>query len=335
MDGPSFEAEVLSVARALWPEAADSGPVMRQGRERDGEFETSEVTHLVECTIERTKSKAQEDSDKLRKRIAYLQGKNSSRLYKGWFVTLNEPTAEQRGVVERCPAPVQAISFREFRKRLVDADRYLTARLDYAFGSMRDPRTEGIHLDHGYVPLEFVDETETYKGVSDLLTEIRDGQRLVLLGDYGSGKSTTLSELFRRLRNAFVRHEHSRFPVVLNLRDHHGQTDPVEALERHARNIGYPSAFDLVRAWRAGYIDLFLDGFDEIAVVGWAGSGRHLKNIRFRSMELIRRFVQDSPTGIGLVVVGRGHYFDNAARTPTGSRRWHPASRIPRIRASR
>jgi hypothetical protein len=33
--------------------------------------------------------------------------------------------------------------------------------------------------------------------------------------------------------------------------------------ERHGRNIGFPNPSQLVRAWKAGYAVLLLDGFDE------------------------------------------------------------------------
>lgn len=311
MTGEEFEAEVLAIARAMWPEAASSGPVIRGGRERDGEFRTKEATYLIECTVERTKAKAEHDIEKLQKRLRYLRKGDPTGLYKAYFITEREPTADQRGIAEKAQEPLEALSFREFRKRLVDADRYLTARSDYAFGSMRDPRTADYRLSHSYVGLEFQSHDGESDRFEDLLAEVRGSGRLVLLGDYGAGKSTTLSELFRQLKKDFVRQKHSRFPVVLNLRDHHAQTDPAEALERHARTIGYGSAADLVRAWRAGYLDLLLDGFDEIAVVGWAGAGRELKNLRFRSMELIRRFVNETPSRSAVVIAGRAHYFDN------------------------
>lgn len=312
MKGEEFEAEVSSIARALWPQAEVSGPVMRQGRERDGEYETAEITHLVECTIERTKSKAEDDIEKLRKRIHYLRRGEPNHLYKGWFVTLHEPTADQRAVAEKATVPLEAISFREFRRKLVDAEAYLSARDDYPFGSVRDPRTNSYQLEHRYIALEFLDQESAPHALGDLLAKLKAGDRFILTGDFGAGKSTTLRELFRRLRSSFLKHEYPRFPVVLNLRDHHAQTDPTEALERHARRLGYSQASHLVRGWRAGYVDLLLDGFDEIAVGGWAGSARQLRDLRYRSMELIRGFIQNSPRHIGIVVAGRAHYFDNS-----------------------
>ncbi|MCA1754116.1 MAG: hypothetical protein LC641_05320 [Spirochaeta sp.] len=324
-DGPRFEAEVLRIARALWPSAEHSGPVIREGRERDGEFDTEEVTHLIECTIERKLSKAEEDIGKLRKRIASLRSRNPRKLVKGWFITLHEPTADQRGVAERAAEAVEAISFEQFRARLVDAQGYLQAREAYPFGSMRDPGTDSTQVSLTYVPVGMRDEKAHEYSLASVVEQVDKGSHLVILGEYGAGKSTTLRELFRRLVRQFRDKTSAKFPILLNLRDHHGQTDPVEAIERHARAVGYASPHQLVRAWRGGYVDLLLDGFDEIAVGGWAGGGKNLKDLRYRSMELVRRFLRDSPRGVGVVIAGRSHYFDalhelrSALRAPAGA----------------
>src|SRR5262249_34533442 len=125
--------------------------------------------------------------------------------------------------------------------------------------------------------------------------ELLDGRHVVLLGDFGAGKSATMREVYLQLATRFIAGKILQFPVLLNLRDHHGQTDPVEALERHARRVGFAPAEALVRAWRAGMVTLLLDGFDEIATAGWAGKTKRLQDLRYRSMELIRSFVRDTP----------------------------------------
>lgn len=101
-------------------------------------------------------------------------------------------------------------------------------------------------------------------------------------------------------------------PVHLNFRDHHGQVNPAEALERHARNIGFEPPSHLVKAWNAGYIILLLDGFDEFGTAGWSADAKQLRNMRYSSMQLVREFVRKSAGG-GIIIAGREHYFDNKA----------------------
>ncbi len=117
--------------------------------------------------------------------------------------------------------------------------------------------------------------------------------------------------MYFRLASKFRSGKSLVFPVVLNLREHHGQTDPIEALERHARRVGFDPPAALVRAWRAGFLVLLLDGFDEIATAGWAGKTKRLRDLRYRSMELVRRFLRDTHLSNGVLLAGRAHFFDN------------------------
>lgn len=230
---------------------------------------------------------------------------------KGWFITREEPTADQRGVAEkRRDRRVVAVSFDQFRSKLVDARMYIDLRQRYPYGSVRDPETGDTPDKLDYVALDLVRSDGTSYSIKTVLTEVQEGKRFVILGDYGAGKSSTMREVFVRVAARFWDNKTFTFPILLNLRDHHGQTDPTEALERHARRIGYSAPSHLVRAWRAGYVVLLLDGFDEIATAGWAGRTKTLKDLRYRSMELVREFVRQSPPSAAVLLSGRAHFFD-------------------------
>lgn len=123
----------------------------------------------------------------------------------------------------------------------------------------------------------------------------------------------SLREVHQSLRKKHFKDSLAPFPVSLNLRDHQGQKDTDEALRRHASKLGFESPTKLVRAWRAGHVHLLLDGFDEIAASGWRGRTPDLSRIRRGSVELVRRFVEETPTGAGLMITGRRHFFDSEA----------------------
>ncbi|CAA9347044.1 MAG: hypothetical protein AVDCRST_MAG68-3992 [uncultured Gemmatimonadetes bacterium] len=284
---------------------------MEDGRERDGIFESEEFVNLIECTVSPSKKKAEEDSEKLSRLIRKYEVKHPTKHVKGWFITLKEPTADQKTSVERRKERIVAISYDQFRSKLVDARTYLTLRAKHAFGSVRDPETGAAELVLDYVPLDILDREGGTYSVKVISEGLNLGGRFMLMGDYGAGKSSTMREIFHVSAKRFWDLKTLRFPVMLNLRDHHGQTDPSEALERHARKIGFSSPTHLVRAWRAGYAELMLDGFDEIATAGWAGRTKKLKVLRYRSMELIRSFVRESPATTGIIIAGREHFFDN------------------------
>jgi hypothetical protein len=312
-DERAFEDEVRRIARLLWPLAQYGGAAMREGRERDGVFETEEFVHIVECTVSKSKQKAVDDFLKIQALIRHTEAKYPQKFVKGWFVTRNEPTADQRAVFGKAKNRVVAVSFDQFRSKLVDGRTYLSLRKQYPFGSVRDPESGAAQTTLDYVPMDILDRSGGVLNIDSLAKRLLLGHRFVLLGDYGAGKSATVGELFHNLTSTFCSGDTLIFPVALNLRDHHGQLDPVEALERHARRIGFSPPESLVRAWRAGYVLILLDGFDEIATAGWAGKTKRLRDLRYRSMELIRHFLREGPTSTGFLAAGRAHFFDSAA----------------------
>jgi hypothetical protein len=267
-----FENEVRRIARQLWPTAQFSGAAVVEGRERDGVFETEECFHVLEATTSRRKEKAQTDVGKLVSLAQKFQRKTATKAVRCWFVTRNEPTAEQRKVVDKQRPLVTGLSFSQFQSLLIDSKAYLTTRDSYYFGSVRDPAT-GARTPS----VEFIDVVLSRVGsdamatTSELLASMQTGGRVVVLGDYGAGKSMTLRHLYHELRKAHLKGTTPQFPVFVNLRDHYGQSDPAELLERHARVIGFANPWHLVRAWRSGYVHLLLDGFDEITTLNIQG----------------------------------------------------------------
>jgi hypothetical protein len=312
-----FEDEVRRIARLLWPTAQYDGSAIEDGRERDGIFQTPDFVHVIECTVSRSKDKARDDTLKISRLIRKLTVKHQTKFVKGWFITHEEPTADQRSAVRETAAKeklqgaqVVAVSFDQFRSQLVDARSYLTQREHYPFGSVRDPSTGDPKYTPPYVPLDLIDRTGQTYDVDRICGELEAGETFVLLGDYGAGKSVTMRAIFFAAATRFWQNHTLKFPILLNLRDHHGQTDPVEALERHARRVGFDAPSSLVRAWRGGFAILLLDGFDEIAAAGWAGKTKTLRELRFRSMELVRAFHRESSKGTGIALSGRAHFFD-------------------------
>jgi len=305
-----FENEVRRIARLLWPSAEFGGAAMEDGRERDGVFEGNDFIHIIECTTSRAKKKAEDDYNKLDKLIRKLGPKHPTKFIKGWFITKNEPTADQRDVFKKNQGRIIPISYEQFRSKLVNSHSYLNLRKNYPFGSVRDPESGDAVTSLDYVDLDLLTQNSEIFSTRDLCEKITTGNRFLILGDYGAGKSATLREIHFLLARSHITGKSLQFPITINLRDHSGQTDPDEVLERHARKIGYPKPSDLVSAWRSGYAVLLLDGFDEIATAGWAGKTIRLRDLRYRSMEILRKFVKESPGESGLIIAGREHYFD-------------------------
>lgn len=315
VSGMDFEREVTKIARALWPNARIGGALVLDGRERDGVYVTEEAVHVVECTTLRTMEKAVNDIDKSVKLSRDLRRQYSDKPVQCWFITADEPTPDQRSVATKVKeVRVQAVSYDSFRARLINAQSYLSLRNEYAFGSARNLSDGSFKIDRSeYVELDLLRLTDSAlfstKGISEAALSGRMN-RIVLLGDYGAGKSMTLRELYLKIADAYSQGQTPKFPVYVNLRDHSGQQEPVEVLERHARRIGFDPVHHLVRAWRAGFAVLILDGFDELSTTGWVAFNRRLKDTRFSTVEAVRRFVRETPAEAPVIVAGRISYFD-------------------------
>lgn len=308
-----FEAEVLRISRALFaPENEFQGSTYIGTAERDGVFVGPDSVTIIECTVSRRKDKAEKDGKKLKEACLAMARQHPFKAIKGFFVTRDEPTADQRAVIKGFGPPLIACSFAQLRSQLVDSLRYLELREAYPFGSAREPSGGGHQELKPYVAVDPVESgTGEPFSVERVAQELGDGRSVLLYGDYGTGKSMFLRELYRRLAKNHRKHPFRPFPILLNLRDHQGQTLPVEALERHARLIGFPAPSQLVRAWRSGDVTIILDGFDEIATPGWIGKFSAMRDIRRRSVELVRRFCDESRSSTPVVLAGRAHFFDS------------------------
>jgi|SRR5665213_142656 len=270
-----FEQEVRRVARDLFPNAGGYSPVIIDGRERDGVFNDGETINILEATRDPRKLKAKQDFDKSCELKKELIKQYPDHNFKIWFITENDPTADQKAEADsartraRCPA--LAMSLNSFAQRLVDAPAYLSARMVYHFGSVRnlDPRANNKPpSEKDFINLDLIDLSDR-KPISPFdLTNIfqEDAGFHLLLGDFGAGKSMTMRQMFYLLRDVFYQGQPT-FPIFLNLRDHVGQDEPASALYDHGTRIGFPQPERLVRAWRSGFTHLFLDGFDEISRV--------------------------------------------------------------------
>lgn len=316
-----FEQEVRRVARELFPQSGGYGPVIIDGRERDGVLNDGETIHIIEATCDPKKAKAEQDLNKSFDLKRELSRVFPDHNFKIWFITERDPTADQNAVADaarkRAKCPVLAMSLSTFGQRLVDAPAYLAARSNYHFGSVRnlDPDQPQKPVDKNeFIPIDMID-TATLEAISPTVLADRfltSPGLYALIGDFGAGKSMTMRHLFFHLAETYRQGRSARFPVYLNLRDHVGQDDPASALYDHGTRIGFSQPERLVRGWRAGFIHLFLDGFDEIASSRFRSGSEGLRAVRRRAMTLVRKFIEEHPAHLtALFLSGRENYFSS------------------------
>lgn len=316
--GHEFEIRGLSIARSIHDPYGLQGSIMHRGKERDGVFVSEEAIHAYEFTIDQKKAKAQKDAGKLGELLRDF-GKlpeHSLKTLTGWFVTRDEPTAEQRTAAteeaRKAGVRIHAISISTLQQRICNSEEYLRCRDNAPFGSISyssNSSPTGIKVDVSFSTASMGDV-----GIGELAQQLIDGFRALVIGEFGVGKSHALRELYFELRKLHFRKKKlTPFPVHINLRDCAGLRTPAEILRRHAEEIGFPNDRSLVSAWRSGACILLLDGFDEIVPSRWLGSAADLKEVRRAALSPVRRLVEETPSGAGIVVCGRSHYFSSNA----------------------
>jgi hypothetical protein len=308
--GMKFEDEVRRLARARWIlSGLNGGSEFINHQEIDSVCRTEELTHLLMCTIERKLDKVREDVDKLLKARDFLQRQHET--VKLWEITKHEPTADQRACARA--AGVEILSIESFQSRLINPELYFPARRNHSFGSAVDPTTGSTRLDENeYVPLPIRSITGPEKqSVSSLSRMLESRKVITLLGNFGSGKSLTVREVFYALEQRYNNASHKLIPLAINLREHWGQTSIPEILMRHANGLAYERPNDLVRIWNADAAILLLDGFDELAAQPLVSGYRMRRAARRSATQIVREFVADARGRVGVLLTGRGHYFDS------------------------
>ena len=310
MTGQEFEREVRAVARALWSLAPGDGAADRiNNDEIDCVCRTEELTHLIECTIERGLGKFRTQAAKLANAKRYLEGNGET--VKLRIVTREEPTGEQLSQAKGLG--ITALSLQEFKRGLLDSAQYLESRWSYKFGSASDPE-DGNHVLRDD---EYVEQPLTSAGyhiphsIADICARLYSGKTIVLTGPFGAGKSLTLREVFRRLRRDFYRDTTRPTPIAINLSDHWGQASIEEILRRHADKVGFEKPHQLVRAWNAGQILPLLDGIDELASPVLPMGRDAIRRSREEALKVIQAFMRDVRGKTGVLLTGRDHYFDS------------------------
>ncbi|WP_109110917.1 NACHT domain-containing protein [Azospirillum sp. TSO35-2] len=308
--GEEFEDEVKRICRSLFSDSIGQGSEKIDGRERDGVFWNGSFFTVVEATTDKKKDKASYDAKKTHDLVA--KKRSEGNMAQGYLVTLHEPTADQRAVVKKYEKTTKIISFDELRSLLFDAAGYLRIRSEKPFGSVYN------HVSHTFeVPRsEFVAPTITRARTGEIVSVdhisqvVQHSARMIITAEYGIGKSMLLREVYFSLLKEFSQNNSFRFPIAINLREHLGQSDPVELLERHARN----NAADprrLVAAWSAGYVDLIIDGFDELSTRGWTGDHRKLREFKRNTHAVVKNLIKQTPSKSSIIIAGRVAYFDS------------------------
>jgi hypothetical protein len=224
-----------------------------------------------------------------------------------YFVTDTEPTDSMRTAAVN--AHVLVHSLNSFQALLLDYEQYFNLRSMKPFGSAVDP--ESGHKDNTkYITVRYIgDKHDTYYDLKNIMNLLTAGKRIILLGNYGTGKSRCIQELFGMLNTSAS--QRSLFPLAIDLRDNWGLKRATEMVRRHFADLGLSEMADsAIRVADHGRFIPLIDGFDEIGTQSWSGDTNALQSIRRQSLAGVKDLLTTWKGGA--LVAGREHYFNSS-----------------------
>jgi len=302
MDWQQLEKAVQQIAENHW--SCSARPETLAGVKCDIVLRPSpEEWVVIEVTKEKSLTKLRQDLAKLS--TVRLSLVPEGIVCRAIFVSAHEVSSlRESGAAQR----VDVLSLKDFREKFIGKGAYDHERGKVEFGSALDPDTS-LPDQSQYIEINYIeDSTGVAYTVDEIAKLVRAGRKVVLLGEFGTGKSRCAQEVFRN-----VSKEEFLFPTfAINLREHWGHKTFDILIRSHLSSLGLSGLEDnAVRLCRSGMTALILDGFDEIGSQSWSGEPNRLKAIRKSSLQGVRDLVSKS-VNRGVLLCGREHYFSNS-----------------------
>jgi hypothetical protein len=299
----TFEEQVKGVASLVWRKSCQAKRL--NGINFDGVIEISDQEIvIVEMSVRDDLRKVRDDITKLSSARLYLASQGT--VCRGWIVLNDIPTQAMIDAASEHQITVASLS--QLAAHFFQFQRYMDARLEAAFGSAIDPLTGEIDQTE-YVPVSYIDRSSGDEiDISEVCDLLLDGKNVILLGEYGSGKSRCVRQMFYTL--ALDWGTNFKFPFAINLRECWGLNTGREIIRRAFTELGLDDIeAGAVRTFNTRNCLLLLDGFDEIGSQSWSVDEDRLRQLRFQALSGVRDAVRNM--GGGCLIAGREHYFSS------------------------
>lgn len=306
-----LEHQVREIASSKWGTAAHSENIA--GIDLDAVLRIAPDNYvIIECTTECDLGKIRTDISRLSivKNKLYSDGIYS----KAYIVADGNITPSMAATAEA--SKITLLTCKEFIDEFLHYTEYFGARQKRAFGSCIDIDT-GATESTKYVKVRYTRHSvgkrfELYGEKSITCEEIAEllktSHKLILVGEYGSGKSRCIREVFGIL--AQDSNKSRLYPYAINLRDCPGLKRHSEIIRRHFDDLGLSTVADnILRLWQNQNFVYLLDGFDEVSPQSWSDKPEAIKTIRNASLAGARSIFKEANGGV--LIAGRGHYFNN------------------------
>lgn len=299
----TLEDRVRSIASIKWKSQVT--PRHLAGVDFDAVLEpTPEELIVIEVTTRDDLQKIRDDIVKIN--ALRLQSIANNILVRGYIVVDGPPTTSmvETGTFNK----IKVISVKDFFNDFFQYDPYILLRAQQPFGSAVNPIT-GKADSVGYIPVRYhVDNNSETFDVEKVAARILRGEKIILVGDYGTGKSRCVNRVFDILTT--THREQGKQVFAINLREHWGASSASEIIAGHLEELGLSGSIDnAMQIVATGGAILLLDGVDEVGAQVFGSSRDSRKSVRKAALEGIRKLIQLTQGGI--LLTGRSHYFDS------------------------
>lgn len=260
---------------------------------------------IIEITENEILDKVRNDITRLSSARFHLFSKN---IFPECYIIMpNEPTNSMQTTA--MGDFVNILSYDTFSNLFFDFNSYAHIRSKKIFGSAVNPFT-GEPDNIGYTPVyyEQISPNKSAIQIKNISKYLKDGKRVILLGNYGTGKSRCIKEIFLQL--AFHQGQNLCYPIAINLKENWGTKRAEEIIRRHFEDLGLKDEADsILKILDSDNLILLLDGFDEIGAQIWSDDNIRLKQIRASSLSGVKELIAKTKSPI--IITGREHYFNN------------------------
>lgn len=297
-----LENAVISIACLKW--GCSGRPEHIGGVDFDSVLRPSpEELVLIEVTEKNNLKKIREDITKIGS--IRLQNAALGIVCRSYIVTKFTPTSSmiETGTLNK----VSILSYTEFFSHFFDYNSYFNLRSAQVFGSAINPLT-GLPDSNPYIPVDYnSDDEDKSFSASGVAKKLLNGEKIILIGDYGTGKSRCIQEVFELLKPDISQHYAI---LAINLRDHWGASTAAGIVAGHLEDMGFSSMIDnVMKMVNAGGVILLLDGVDEVGAQAFGVKKENRKSLRRSALSGVRKLVEKNKGGI--LITSRSHYFDD------------------------
>jgi len=299
----SLEERVRSIASIKW--RASATPMHLAGVNFDAVVKpSSDELVLIEVTKREDLSKIRDDIVKIN--ALRLQRLSEGILVRGYILVDDQPTTSmvETGELNK----VKVLSVAAFFNEFFQYDAYIQLRKLQPFGSAFNPIT-GQPDTVGYIPVRYkIDNDNESYDIAKISCHILNGDRIILVGDYGTGKSRCIQRVFDELSATGRKLGQQVFAI--NLREHWGASSASEIIAGHLDNLGLSGSIDnAMQIVNTGGAVLLLDGVDEVGAQVFGTSRDNRKSVRRTALAGVRKLIECSKGGV--LLTSRSHYFDS------------------------